>query len=382
MFLKKNVKKVRSIVSGFALAGLTAAALILSADTAINAQTPDDAAATAPRGGAANKFLDFNGNGTTDYVTLGFTTGGPINWYVTGNPANPLPNQAFIRNFDYGFASSDAIVVGDYIGDNKADLAVFRTAPATSPGPGIWYVSQFPNGTAGVTLDRAVRWGNASDVPVTGDYDGDGKADYVVVRANADGILIWYILYSGTNTTRRTAFGQLPAAGASLGAPTVFDGADFNGDGRDELIYVTTNASGTQVIYNVGDATTGAGLITRAFGNFNTDTSLTPADYTGDGKADFVTCRQTATDGVIVWYILNSATGVTTGTRFGIADPTFTGDGDVPVRGDYDGDNRHDIAVWRPSNQTFYFLSTMFGNVQSQKSGRATDFPLGGFGGY
>ena len=382
MFLKENVIKVRSLFSGAALVGVAAAALFLGAGTAsVNAQTVGEA--EAPSGGALNKFLDFNGNGTTDFVTVAFAaanSGGPISWRVLGNPANPAPNQAFIRRFDYGTVGTtadngDSVVVGDYIGDSKTELTVFRGTNAS--GPGIWYVSQFPTGSAGVALDRAVRWGDGfSDVATTGDYDGDGKADYAAVRVEG-GNIVWYILSSSTNTSRRIVYGLFTGA---VG-PAIFNGADFNGDGRDELIYITRNASGTVVNYFIGDSITGAGVITRSFGNYNTDYNFTPADYTGDGRADFVACRQTDTSGTAIWYILNSATGAVTATRFGIADPNFT-DGDIPVRGDYDGDNRHDIAVWRPSNRTFYYISSQFNNIQAQFFGEATDTPLGAFGLY
>lgn len=377
MFLKKNIKKMRSLVSGFAVAGVAATALFLGANASTtNAKTAGDET-NAPSGGALNKFLDFNGNGTTDFATVSFAptgSGGPISWRVAGNPASPLPNQAFIRRFNYGLADDDSIVVGDYVGDSRTDLTVFRNTAA--PAPGYWYISQFPTGTGGVIGDRRVQWGDGfTDSVTTGDYDGDGKADYAAIRVE-NGNIVWYILGS-TNVTRRIVFGLFTGATG----PSIFNGADFNADGRDELVYVTRNAAGTVVNYFVGDAVTGAGVITRSFGNYNTDSSLTPADYTGDGRADFVACRQTALDGVAVWYILNSATGTVTATRFGIADPNFT-DGDIPVRGDYDGDNRHDIAVWRPSNRTFYYISSQFSNFQAQQFGDDGDTPLGAFGIY
>ncbi len=380
MFLKKNIKKVRSLVHGFAVAGVAATAMFWSANTlTVNAQKVGDET-SAPSGGATNKFLDFTGNGRTDWTMVAFAaagSGGPITWRVAGNPASAVPNQAFIRIFNYGLADDDSIVTGDYIGDNKVELAVFRNPTVAASTPANWYVSQFPNGTGPITIDRTVRWGDAfSDVGTTGDYDGDGKADYAAVRVEG-GTLIWYILSSSTGTTKRIPFGLFTGATG----PSVFNGADFNGDGRDELIYITRNAAGTVVNYFIGDSNTGAGVITRSYGNYNTDYSITPADYTGDGRADFVACRQSDTDGIATWYILNSATGAVTATKFGIADPLFT-DGDFPVRGDYDGDNRHDIAVWRPSNQTFYYISSQFNNIQSQRWGSATDLPLGIFGQY
>ncbi len=66
-------------------------------------------------------------------------------------------------------------VPGDYDGDGTADFAVFR------PSNGRWYV----DGIAGSTA-----WGQSGDVPVPGDYDGDGTADFAVFRPSNGR---WYV---------------------------------------------------------------------------------------------------------------------------------------------------------------------------------------------
>ncbi len=54
-------------------------------------------------GGATHNTYDFTGDTSTDFsvLTLG-ATGSPITWKVLRNPADPAPNAAFIRIFDYG----------------------------------------------------------------------------------------------------------------------------------------------------------------------------------------------------------------------------------------------------------------------------------------
>lgn len=356
MILKGNRQFRRSPFAVFA--ALTTALTVILSGAGISI------AQTVP----VTRLNDFVGDNRTDFTTLQFTSGGSIRWKTTGNPASAAPNAAFKRDFDFGLSDLDDVTVGDYVGDSKSEPTVYRTSSS------IFYVGNFPTGTGGVTLNRAVPFGNgASDVAgAQGDYDGDGKTDFTLVRVQGS-TLVWYILSSGTNTMKAIPFGSL----TGVTGPAVFPGADFNADGRDELIYLYRNSSGTQVTYQIGDANTGAGVMTRAFGSYNTDFSVSPDDYTGDGRADFVAVRETQGSQAI-WYIMNSATNEVTAMRFGIADPSFV-DSDVPVRGDFDGDGRHDICVWRESNQTFYYFSSQFNNIQAQKSGDPGDTPLGSF---
>jgi hypothetical protein len=372
MFLKKDKKNLRSLLSVFAVLGLAITALWWGANTStINAQ--------ATRG----TLFDFSGEGRTDFTTLQFNENANIVWNIVVNPVNPLPNQGIIRRFAFGLAGdlttgegSDTIVPRDFVGDNKTEVAVYRDTNS------VYYLAQFPAATnTGITLDRAVRFGNgATDNPgAEGDYDGDRKDDYTVVRV-IDSTLNWLIMSSGTNTFKSIPFGRVGIAGTT--GTALFQGADFNGDGRDELVFVNRNTTGTIVNYYIGDANTGNGVLTRSFGNYNTDFSVTPADYTGDGRADFVAVRQTQ-GAAQIWYINNSVTNATTATAFGVSQPLFNGAGDVPVRGDYDGDRRHDIAVYRSSNQTFYYIGTgSNGSFQAQRAGLADETPLGSFGLY
>ncbi len=369
MFLKKNKKNLRSLFNVFAVLALAITALWWGANTStINAQV------------VRGTLFDFTGEGRTDFTTLVFNENANITWNIVANPVNPLPNQGLIRRFNFGFAGdadgngADSVVPRDYVGDLKTEVAVYRDSTSA------YYLAQFPAApNTGIMLDRAVRFGNGpTDNPgAEGDYDSDGKIDYTLVR-NVSGTLNWLIMSSATNTFKQIPFGRIAVAGTEDDA--IFQGADFNGDGRDELIFVNRNSADGTVNYYIGDSNTGAGVITKSFGNFLADFSVTPADYTGDGRADFVAVRQTQ-GAAAIWYINNSFTNVTTATAFGRAAANFRED--LPVRGDYDGDKRHDIAVYRPSNRTFYYISTANnGSFQGQEAGLQGEFPLGAFGLY
>ena len=99
-------------------------------------------------------------------------------WYVLNSGNNGFRAEQF-------GLSSDSVAPGDYDGDGRFDLAVWR---GNFGQPAIFYIQQ---SSAGFT---AKQWGLGEDAVVPGDYDGDGKTDLAVIREGSN--WTWYVLNS------------------------------------------------------------------------------------------------------------------------------------------------------------------------------------------
>jgi hypothetical protein len=111
-------------------------------------------------------------------------------WYVLLSSTNYTTQAAF----QWG-TSGDSPVPGDYDGDGKTDIAVYR------PSTGTWYILL---SSTNYTTQVGYQWGASGDTPVPGDFDGDGKTDIAVFRPSSG---TWYIVQSSTATSATFTWG-------------------------------------------------------------------------------------------------------------------------------------------------------------------------------
>jgi subtilisin family serine protease len=183
---------------------------------------------------------------------------------------------------------------------------------------------------------------------VSGDFNGDGKADIALTGAKGWGsIPIAFSAGDGTFTTSNKSVPNFPGWAASAGTKVVT--GDFNGDHKTDIALTGVKGWGSvPVALSNGDGTfTVANNSVANFPSFaaSAGAQAVAGDFTGDGKADI------ALTGVKGWGSIPIAvsTGAGTFTVDNSSVPNFPGwaasAGAQAVGGDVTGDGKADIAL-------------------------------------
>jgi len=215
---------------------------------------------------------DYDGDGKTDHAWIKANI-----WYVFQS------STLQIVEFPAFGQSGDIPVPGDWDGDGKADQAVYRMGANTGDQSYFYFRGSLNNPDGNITF---IPFGQNGDVPVVGDYDGDGKQDAVIFRPSVGE---WWYLRSSDGTNRAFQFGQngdRPLSG------------DFTGDGKTDIA-IFRPSTGEWFVLRSEDAS----YYAAPFGNAS-DVPVV-GDYDGDGRDDIAVWRPS--DGS--WYVVKSSGG-------------------------------------------------------------------------
>jgi len=257
-------------------------------------------------------------------------------YYVRGYGAVSLPNPA----------GEDVPIQYDFNGDGKVDPVGYKYDLAT-------YFGFLSNNSA---INYAYGPANQS-LPVSGYYGNSGTFLYGSY-APASGT--WYVslptpgglvlnfgvprvdipvpaAYNGFNSTELAVFRNTPVFGG--------DGDSFSVIGPQGFYQISFTSPAVQklgFVYKPGDV-------------------AAPADYDGLGRDEFAIYRPSTGQ----FFILNTPSDTNTAT-WTLRTVTMNLPGgpsvnDVPVSEDYEGNGKADPTVYRPSNSTFYMLSSTTG---------------------
>jgi hypothetical protein len=296
--------------------------------------SPTGLLAGTPGGSGHFSFTVTGANGFAPPITKTFTTNGP----AVFRPASG------VWFFQGGGATAfgtdgDIPVPGDYDGDGIDSAAVFR------PSQGVWFIEGAPS----------VAWGTAGDIPVPGDYDGDGDDDIAVFRPSSG---VWFV--QGAPAVVWGANGDIPVA------------ADYDGDGDDDIAVFRPSVGqwfvrgGVGPTGNTGFSTPVPASSTAIGWGIDGDVPV-PGDYDNNGIADIAVYRPSSGSWFIRLGLPDQPSSPNRGFSWGL--PT-----DIPVAADYNGDGAVDVAVYRPSTGEWFVL----GGLQTAW-GTTGDLPVPGY---
>lgn len=287
---------------------------------------------------------DFNHDGKADVAAVGgFSSLAKLAHHVGVLLGNG--NGTFQKPVDYKTTPNPtSVIAADFNGDGNLDLAV-----ATGFGGRVGLSIFLSNGDGTFQAERKYITGLvfASFPSVsTADFNGDGKLDLVIAGSDTDQISI--MLGNGDGTFQ-------PPMLPNLTNGEIADGVivgDFNGDGKLDLLIAVPTAS-LYVALGNGDGTF------RQLTSF----SVTPsaggfalADLNGDGILDLVISSTNVT-----WVLLGNGDG-TFQTPVGY--PNVSGLGGGAVIADLNGDGKLDVII-NYQTQISYLLGNGDGTFQN-----------------
>lgn len=275
------------------------------------------------------------------------------------------------RSYFGRVASADSMQKVDFNGDGLRDVAVW-IAPtwdctsASNCPPGTFKVMYSPH----TSVDLSVELGVMGDIPVPGDYDGDGSTDPAVYRLGSglhengefdQGLDAGYFIYCPSSLNFDCSRAVVQQLGTRYDVPLAGLNFDSNALTNEPTVFspstgtwtwvVMCGPSGAAGLTDCGRAPAGS----RVLGNASSD--LLPGLYDGDRKTDIaVYDAETAT-----FSVRRSQTGGTAVKSFGSALASGTsGSMPIPLRqlrrywvtDHYEP--RYTFALWDPGSASLY----------------------------
>jgi hypothetical protein len=283
---------------------------------------------------------DINADGTDDVVTFTQSSPAPV-YAATSNGTNAFVGNAVQWNANFAGAGQITLL-GDVTGNGRADAIRF-----TRGSTGGVYVSLSDGKQSFVGNSQWLSgFCENSDVPVAGDFNGDGRTDIACLDLPSATISVALSNGSGFDEPHEWAFPcqQLPPRD---GQPCYLEGwtksgftpvvGDFDGDGMDDIALVDNADHQVAVALSRASYFTGTSWIWHtAFGNAGEIPAA--GDFDGDGRDDIATFTPAGN----VYVATSTGTGFTGSGKLWASG--FAGGSAVPGVGDFTGNGRSDLV--------------------------------------
>ncbi len=315
---------------------------------------------------------DFNGDGYTDFVSADYAyhpnnamkyhTGYSLylnnlgSYTLVGSPQYFPPFLYEIDETKSKLSISNMLSLfnSDFNGDGKEDMAI----PVKTYNNGSTKLEKtilyYSTGNGFTTYDipspatNKFIYPGSSSYFIPGDFDGDGATDFISFLSDG-GSYKTYIVYPRIGTTNFLVYGQ----GSFLADANDLMVVDFNGDGKNDLMYIkdgnckiySFEKSGTQVnatiLYDAGYPTKWHKIF--------------PGDFNGDGKTDFLTSGNNN-----AWEIGFSTGSSSTGFNIESIPYALNVFNQRIKIGDYNGDGKSDIFVAKYTGSSSYNITIYY----------------------
>jgi uncharacterized repeat protein (TIGR01451 family) len=294
---------------------------------------------------------DLNGDGKSDLVVADYNSNKLA--VLLGNGDGTMQTAVF---YTAGTGPS-SIAIGDFNNDGKADLA------ASNDGSNNVSIL---TGVGDGTFQAAVNYALPSGPHVISiiDVNGDGNSDLAVANSVASSVSI---LVGRGDATFQAAINYAASGAGQIAV------ADLNGDGRSDLAVIDINDYYLFTLLNNGVCALNCNTIAPAvsYAAGTTPKSVSAADFNRDGKPDVVAVNSGANN-VSIELGAGDGTFVPSGTYSVGSSPNFA---DV---GDFNGDGKLDLAVANSgSNDVSLLLGNGNGTFQTAVSYTAGSSPHG-----